>query len=78
MGERIVAYGVLVGRPEGRRPFGRPTGGDGKIILKWIVKKLVGATDCIGLFQDRYTWRALVNAVLNLRVSQNAVNFSSI
>jgi hypothetical protein len=35
MGERRGAYRALVGKPEGRRPLGRPTS-DGRIILKWI------------------------------------------
>jgi hypothetical protein len=38
------------------------------IILKWIFKKWVGDMDWIGLVQDRDRWRALVDAVMNLRV----------
>jgi hypothetical protein len=44
MGERRGAYRALVGKPEGRRPFGRPRRVDGRIILKWIFERLgVGA-----------------------------------
>ena len=44
-------------------------GVDGRIILRWIFRKWVeGAIDWIELAQDRDRWRALVNAVINLRV----------
>jgi hypothetical protein len=44
-------------------------GVDGKIILKWIFEKLGrGDVDWIDLAQDRDRWRAVVNAVMNLRV----------
>jgi hypothetical protein len=42
---------------------------DGKIILRWILRKCFGGMDWIELAQDRDRWRALVNTVLNLRVS---------
>jgi hypothetical protein len=44
------------------------TGVDGRIILKRIFKKWDGGMDWIELAQDRDRWRALVNAVMNLRV----------
>jgi hypothetical protein len=57
MGERRGAYRALVGKPEGRNHL-EDRGVDGRIILKWIFERLGGG--------DR--WRALVYAVMNLRV----------
>jgi hypothetical protein len=41
MGEDKVVHRVLVGKPEGKRPLGRPR--DGRIILRWIFRKLEGS-----------------------------------
>jgi hypothetical protein len=62
-GEKRNAYRLLVGKPEGRRPLGRPR-------RKWLDLVEVGWGDVnwIGLAQDRDRWRAIVNSVLNIRV----------
>jgi hypothetical protein len=67
-GERRHAYRLLVGKPEGKRPLGRPR-------RRWVANIKIdlleirwGGVDWIGLALDRDKWRALVNAVMNLRV----------
>jgi hypothetical protein len=68
MGEKRNAYGLLVRKPEGKRPLGRPR-------RRWVDNIRVdlgevgwGVVDWIGLAQDMIRWRAVVNSVLNLRV----------
>ena len=56
----------MVGKPEGKN-HSEDQGLDGRIILKWILKKWVRDMDWIDLAQDRDSWRAVVNAVMNLR-----------
>jgi hypothetical protein len=68
MGERRGAYRVLVGKPEGRRPLGRPRRSWEDNIKKDLREVGCGCVDWIGLAQDRDRWRALVCAVMNLRV----------
>jgi hypothetical protein len=68
MGQKRNVYRLLVGKPEGKRPLGRPRRrwmDDIKIDLLEIG---FGVVDLIGLAHDRYRWRALVNSVMNLRV----------
>jgi hypothetical protein len=68
MGEKKSAYRLLLGKPEGRRPLGRPRRRWLDNIRKDLVEVVWGDVDCIGLAQDRGRWRALVNSILNLRV----------
>ena len=70
MGEDRGAHRVLVGKPEGKRPLGRPQDVDGRIILRWIFRKLEGVIGgWMELAQDRDGWRALVGTMRNFRVS---------
>jgi hypothetical protein len=63
MGGKRNAYRLLVGKPEEKRPLGRPR-------RRWVDLEEVGwdDVDWIGLAKDRNRWRALVKSVLNLRV----------
>jgi hypothetical protein len=68
MGEEIKVYKVLVRKPEGKRPLGRPRGKwEDEIRMDLRVIGL-GSVDWIRLAQDRDRWRAVVSAVMNLRV----------
>jgi len=68
MGERKGAYRVLVGKPEGKRPLGRPRPRWKNNIKMDLQEAECGGMDWIELAQDRDRWRALVNAVMNFRV----------
>jgi hypothetical protein len=68
MGEKRDVYRLLLGKPEGKRPLGRPR-------REWVDNLRMnlgevgwGDMDWLGLAQDRNRWRALVNSVLNLRI----------
>jgi hypothetical protein len=68
MGEKRNVYRLFVGKSEGKRQLGRPR-------CRWIdsfkldlLEIRLSVVDWIGLAQDRYRWRDLVNAVMNLRV----------
>jgi hypothetical protein len=67
-GEKRNAYRLLVVKPEGKRPLGRPR-------RRWVDNIRMdlgevgrGDVDWIGMVNDRNRWRALVNSVLNLGV----------
>jgi hypothetical protein len=68
MGEKRNVYRLLVGKPEGRRPLGRPRRRWLDNIRMDLVDVECGDVDWIGLAQDRDRWKALVNSVLYLRV----------
>jgi hypothetical protein len=68
MGEKRNAYRLLVGKPKGGRPLGRPIRSWVDNIRMDLVEMRWGDVDRIGLVQDRHRWRVLVNSVLNLRV----------
>ena len=68
MGEERWVYRVLAGKPEGRRPLGRPRHRWVNNIRKDLQEVGCGYMDWIGLAQDRDKWRTLVSAVMNLRV----------
>jgi hypothetical protein len=68
MGEERKVYKVLVGKPEGKRPLGRPRRRweDG---IRMNFREIgLGVVDWIRLSQDKDRWRAVVSAVMNLRV----------
>jgi hypothetical protein len=68
MGEERGVYRVLMGKPEGKRQMGRPRRGWEDNIRMDHQKVGRGDMDWIGLARDRDRWRAIVNAVMNLRV----------
>jgi hypothetical protein len=68
MGEKRNVYRLLVGKQDGKRPLGR-------LRRRWIdnikmdiLEIGLSAVDWIDLAQNRYSWRALMNSVMNLRV----------
>jgi hypothetical protein len=69
MGEKRNVYRLLVGKPEGKRPLGRSRRRWMENIKMDLLEIGLSVVDWIGLDQDRYSWRALVKPVMNLRVS---------
>jgi hypothetical protein len=68
MGEGRGVYRVLVGKPEGKRPLGRPRRRWEDNIKMGLQEVGCGGMKWIELAQDRDRWLALVNAVMNLQV----------
>jgi hypothetical protein len=68
-GEKRNAYRVLVGNPEGKRSLGRPRRRWEDNIRMDLIEEVWGGMDWIDLAQDRDQWRALVNTVMNFRVT---------
>ena len=68
MGEETGAYRVLVGKPEGKKPLGRPRRRWVDNIRNDLQEVGCGYKDWIGLAQDRDGWWRLVSAVMNIRV----------
>jgi len=70
-----VCAGFWWGKPEGKRPLGRPSHRREENIKMDLREVGCGVMDWIELAQDRDRWRAVVNAVMNLRLSYNTGNF---
>jgi len=68
MGEKRGVYRVLVGKPKGKKPLGRPRHRWEDNIKMDLQEVGCGGMDWIELAEDRDRWRALVTAVINLRV----------
>jgi hypothetical protein len=75
MGDRRGVYRVLVGKREGKRPFGRLRRISEDNIKINLQKVGCGDMNWIDLTQDKDRWRELVNAVMNLRIPLNVGNF---
>jgi hypothetical protein len=67
-GEKMNAYRILVGKPEGKRPLGRPSRRWKDNITTDLREIGWGGMHWIDLTQNRDQWRVLVNTVMNLRV----------
>jgi hypothetical protein len=74
-GEMRNVHRILIGRPEGKRPLGRSRRGMEDNIKMDTVKTGCEVVDWIHLAQDRVQWRAIVNRLMNLRITKKGGNF---
>ena len=70
----LLCFKDMLGKPEGKRPLGRPRS-RWEDNIKMDLQEVGGGGDWMELAQDRDRWRVLVNTVMNLRVPKNAGNF---
>jgi len=73
MGRKKAYTGLWWGNLRERNCLKVP-GVDGRLIVRWIVRSWMWGMYCVDVAQDRGRWRELVNAVMKLRVPQNAGN----
>jgi hypothetical protein len=76
-GTKRNAYGYLMGKPNRKRPLGRPRRRWEANIENNLKERGQGGTDCIDLAQDRGQWRVLVTMIINLWVPQKVWKFLS-
>jgi hypothetical protein len=77
MGKRRNAYRILVGKPEGKRPLGRPRRRRVDNIKMALGEIEWNGINWIDLAEDRDQWRAFVSTAINLRLPYNAGKFLS-
>jgi hypothetical protein len=65
MGQKRNVYRLLAGKPEGKSPLGRPRSSWKENIKMDLLEIGLNVVDWIGFAHDRYSWRALVNSVMN-------------
>jgi hypothetical protein len=68
IGQERKLYRVLMGKPKGKRPLGKPRHRWEDGIRMHLKETGLGSVDWIQLAQDRYRWLAVVSAVMNLQV----------
>jgi hypothetical protein len=68
MGEKRNVYRLLVGKPEGKKPLGRPRRSWIDNIKIDLLEIGLSVVDWMGVAQDRFRWTALVNEVMNIQI----------